>query len=178
MGRNKITFEQYEITKEGKVISPSGKELKPRITQRGYYRVGINDKDYYIHRLVAEKYLPNPERKPYIDHINCDKSDNRVENLRWVTHTENMNNPITRKNISQIMVGKKRTYKSIEKQRKTIIEKYGIKVIQLDKNNNYINTYDSISAAAIDNNIPQQNIGECIKMKRKTAGGYRWIKKN
>lgn len=51
----------------------------------------------YVHRMVAELFLPNPDHKPFIDHINTNRLDNRVENLRWVTQTENMGNPLTRK---------------------------------------------------------------------------------
>ena len=54
----------------------------------------------YIHRMVAELFVPNPENKPYVDHINVDGHDNRADNLRWVTHKENCNNPITRQHHS------------------------------------------------------------------------------
>lgn len=67
---------------------------------RGYLMAQLNKGNRVlpkrIHRLVAEAFIPNPENKPCIDHLNADKTDNRVENLRWVTHSENMKNPITR----------------------------------------------------------------------------------
>lgn len=53
----------------------------------------------YIHRIVAELFVPNPDNKPMIDHINRNKHDNRAENLRWVTNKENMNNPLTLEHI-------------------------------------------------------------------------------
>ena len=54
-----------------------------------------------IHRLVALAFIPNPSNKPDIDHINAIKNDNRAVNLHWVTKTGNMNNPLTRKKISE-----------------------------------------------------------------------------
>ena len=173
---SKKTFIGYTICSDGTIISPYGKTLKPRYTKGGYGRVQIDGKDYYIHRLVAESFIPNPDNKPEVNHINTIKTDNRVENLEWCTQKENMNNPLTKEHISNVMMGKQRTNESIEKQRETLIEKYGVKVIQLDKNNNVIAEYNSISEAQAITNIPSQNISECVRNKRKIAGGYKWMR--
>lgn len=58
----------------------------------GYMIVSVDHKMYLIHRLVAETFIPNPDGKKQVDHINRDRSDNRVENLRWVTCSENLRN--------------------------------------------------------------------------------------
>ena len=97
----------YEISNLGRVKSlnynRTGKEeiLKNAECSNGYLTVGLTkngkQKLFKIHRLVAEAFIPNPENKPCIDHINTIKNDNRVENLRWVTNEENNNNPLTKK---------------------------------------------------------------------------------
>ena len=72
------------------------REVKPRLSS-GYLSVFIPyRKGCFIHRLIAEAFLPNPENKPFIDHINGNKLDNRIENLRWVSNKENCNNPNTK----------------------------------------------------------------------------------
>lgn len=77
--------------------------LPKRLSKQGYEIVSLSKdgKTYTrkVHRLVAEAFIPNPENKPCIDHINTVKTDNRVENLRWVTYAENMNNSITREKM-------------------------------------------------------------------------------
>lgn len=87
-------FENYEISNEGEVRNIESRlVLKPIDNGRGYLRVGLytNKKQTYksIHRLVAESFIPNPENKPEVNHINEIKTDNRIENLEWMTSKEN-----------------------------------------------------------------------------------------
>ena len=91
-------YENYVIFEDGVIINTeTGIEMKPGVDKTtGYYKVGLykNKKQYkfYLHRLIALAYIPNPDNKPCIDHINRIKTDYRIENLRWATHSENSQN--------------------------------------------------------------------------------------
>ena len=78
-----------------------GRILKPMLN-RGYLSVTLytNNKQTFhnIHRLIALHFIPNPENKPCIDHINRIRTDNRIENLRWETNAENNQNKSIHKN--------------------------------------------------------------------------------
>ena len=76
---------------DGRVWScASRKYLKPWIDRNGYYRYRLHDGNYQgAHRLVANKYIPNPDNKPVVNHLDGDKSNNHVSNLEWATQSEN-----------------------------------------------------------------------------------------
>lgn len=89
-------FSNYIVTSEGHVVNENtGKCLKPRIVTGGYLGVTLSKggKSYHkrLHRLIAEAFVPNPDGKPEVNHIDGDKQNNRADNLEWCTKSENMN---------------------------------------------------------------------------------------
>ncbi len=91
-GKGHSTGAIYEVSSEGR-LKINGIITEPRIDGKGYPMIGSLTR---LHRAVAELFIPNPENKPQVDHINTIKTDNRAINLRWVTPKENSNNPLTK----------------------------------------------------------------------------------
>lgn len=86
------TINHNYIRKNGRLDNRKGKQLKPRIDKYGYETVVLTKdgtrKNYTIHKLVALTYIPNPENKPTINHIDGNKRNNKVSNLEWATYKE------------------------------------------------------------------------------------------
>lgn len=70
------------IKRKGKILSLCNKD--------GYYVVNIKSKTQRVHRLIAKTFIANTQNKPYINHINGIRNDNRIENLEWCTQSENL----------------------------------------------------------------------------------------
>lgn len=174
-------FKDYTIDTEGNVYSKrKHKYLKQTINKYGYCKVTLQKdkykKMYSVHRLVAEAFIPNYNKLPQVNHIDGNKQNNHVANLEWCTAKHNMN--------EAVRTGLFDNCKKIQKENavKNNLNKYHIlanevtkkKVAQYDKQNNLLNTYESISEASRKTGITITSISYSVNGKRKTAGGFIW----
>jgi hypothetical protein len=168
-------FEDYYVSRCGKVLSTNTynnrkiKILIQNISRYGYSRVGVYLNKKYIckqiHRLVAIAFILNPLNKPEVNHINGIKTDNRVENLEWVTRSENIKHAYTNlnKTVNSFWTGKFGN--------NHLRSRY---VNQYDLQSNFIKTWDCLRSAENKLTIYRGSISQCCRKRQKTAGGFKW----
>ena len=167
--------EDYQVSNLGRVRSLKRKNIKImniKINRHGYCTVYLTKngilKTLTVHRLVAKAFIPNPENKPCIDHINTIRTDNRVENLRWVNRSMNMMNEITHKKRSEYWKEKTKNGKN------AWVERKKRKVIALDENYNIVYKFNTITEAGKFINRNHANICVACKDIHKTCKGLHW----
>ena len=181
-------FEQYyAISNQGRVWSKDrltrnnggsyikkGRILKGVPNNKGYLRVqlkaGGKSERFFIHRLVASHFVMNLENKPDVNHIDSNPLNNKVENLEWVTHRENMHHAINKGRFNKSFA------MTIEKFHKTIADSQK-SVIGINIKSGLIKRFKSISEAGRVLGNPG-GICICCKGKLKSSGGHFWLYEN
>ena len=146
LNKNKVgRYSTY--LKKGKILSCNYNHNRyGKIT---LYKNGKH-KEKRVHRLVAEAFIPNPDNKPQVNHIDNNSKNNKVENLEWVTVKENVQHAYK--------IGATKTSK----------------IRQYNLSGKVVKEWNSQKEASLKTKINKNSICECCKGKRKTAGGYIW----
>ena len=147
----------YSVSTEGEVRKDTTNYILSQSSQQDYKFVGLiingKQKRMRVHRMVALAFIDNPDNKPYVNHINGNRSDNNVENLEWVTPSENTQHAV---NTGLFKSGRARA------------------VIQYNLNGEQMATFESASEAARQTGGSQSKITMCCRRQRDSANDYQW----
>lgn len=140
-------------TKNNYILSQSSQQDYKFVT----LRIEGKQKRMRVHRLVAETFIPNPENKPFVNHIDGNRSNNNIKNLEWVTPSENTQHAVATGLMNN---GRKRA------------------VIQYNLQGEKMLTFESASEAARQTGSSQSKITMCCRRQRETANDYQWRYEN
>lgn len=157
-------WEKYSVSTFGRVRNDATGRYMTLVSERGdYKKVTLSQKGkskrMAVHRAVCMAFIPNPDKKETVNHKNGIHSDNRVENLEWMTQRENNQHKYDVLGFRMTGAG-----------RKSIAEKRMKMVKRIEDGK----LYTSMSEAASDVNISLSTISMCVHGNYKTAGGYHW----
>ena len=170
----------YFISNFGRVFSKkSNKVMKNRVVSKnGYQQITLDNSQLLVHRLVAQAFIPNPNNLPCVNHKDENPGNNEFRNLEWCTYKYNSNYGTNPSRHSKKMLDRYNNdpdWKSDCIKRLAEIQKKKRKrVVQLDKFNNYLKTYESSYATEKDGHL-SVHVCDCANGKRKTHHGYKWI---
>lgn len=152
----------YLISDLGRVFSLRTKTIRKTLLNGGYPEVklclGKKRIGKYIHRLLAEHFIPNPLNKPQVHHKDGNKSNNNLMNLEWVSQRDNL--------IHAIDTGL-RNYLSSSKP-----------IIQLSLNGDFIKEWSSTAEVSRICDITTHSISRCLSGRTKSSMGYKWVFKS
>ena len=163
MDKYELFFKYYDITKEGVIINlKTNRKYKGKIKNDGYliWHTKINNKDYswLIHRLLAIKYIPNPNNYPVVNHIDGNKLNISLDNLEWCSYSHN-----AKEAVRLGLMNYNNSHGPCKK------------IIQINKDTKeIIKIYNSIIEASKELKISRSSISRCCRGIYKTCGGYIW----
>jgi hypothetical protein len=158
-------YPQYKITEDGEVWSyqkNTPRPLKPGVSKLGYKLVCLGrNNPKTLHRLLAKTFIPNPENKPCVNHIDGNKLNNNLSNLEWVSYSENNKHAFkTGLRIPSPSYGGKHGCAN--------------PVIQYDLAGNELNRFSCIVDAEKHLGIAKSNISAVCRGKHKSCLGFKW----
>ena len=175
---------KYEVSNTGKVrclnYKQTGKTKELTASEKvgGYLQLRVkkngNLKTVVVHRLVADAFIPNPDGKPEVNHIDGDKKNNNADNLEWVTRSENIKHAVNiglREKVSASASKRgKEWIKELHKaQQKAVI------AVKIETGERF--TFDSQQEAAECLGLQKSHITSVINGNRRHTGGYTFIRK-
>lgn len=147
---------------------------RPSTSHHNYKYVGLHRKGYYVHRLVAQAFIPNPNNLPYVNHKDGNTVNNCVDNLEWVTAKQNTQHAIE----NGLM--KCACKEQMDKIREKYIKKYSFAIVKKDLDGNVLEEFSSASEIERKYNYNKTSILRCCKKVKSyhTAYGFIWEFKN